>query len=56
MATDAAISAVIANPHFYDVMFAMTSSIVTLYREIWIFNRISNDRGRVIAAFAMLDL
>lgn len=54
--TDAAIDALIADPRFDDVMFAMAASLVAHYRGNWLLNRIGNDRGRVMAAFTMLDL
>ena len=54
--TDAAISAIIADPRFDEVMFAMAASLVAHYRGNWLLNRIGNDRGRVMAAFTMLDL
>ncbi len=37
-------------------MIAAARSYVSFYRGNWVLNRIANDRGRVVAAFIMIDL
>jgi biotin operon repressor len=52
----AAMTALIAHPHFNAAMLAAATAVVEQYRGHWILNRLVNDRGRFVLGLMVLDL